>query len=126
MSRRKKLRIGFIGTGGIALSAHVPGWQALPDVEIVAVADVRETAAREFVKATGGRVQVFSDYREMLKLDLDAVDICTPNKVHTPAVIAALKAGKHVLCEKPLATTTKEIRRIGELADKMGLTPTIA
>lgn len=45
MSRRK-LRIGFIGTGGIALNAHVPGWQSLPDVEIVAVADVRETAAR--------------------------------------------------------------------------------
>lgn len=119
---RRKLRIGFIGTGGIALSAHVPGWQALPDVEIVAVADVRETAAQGFVKATGGRVQVFSDYREMLKLDLDAVDICTPNKVHTPAVLASLQAGKHVLCEKPLATTTKEIRKIGELADRMGLT----
>ncbi len=121
MSHRK-LRIGFIGTGGIALSAHVPGWQSLPDVEIVAVADARETAARGFVAATGGRVQVFKDYRDMLELDLDAVDICTPNMVHTPAVLAALKSGKHVLCEKPLATTTKDIRKMGQLADKMGLT----
>ncbi|MCC5023853.1 MAG: Gfo/Idh/MocA family oxidoreductase [Candidatus Synoicihabitans palmerolidicus] len=104
------------------MNAHVPGWQSLPDVEIVAVADVRETAARGFVAATGGRVQVFSDYKEMLKLDLDAVDICTPNMVHTPAVIAAWKAGKHVLCEKPLATSTKDIRKMGELADSLGLT----
>lgn len=122
MSKRK-LRIGFIGTGGIALNAHVPGWQSLPDVEIVAVADVRETAARGFVAATGGRVQVFKDYREMLaKKNLDAVDICTPNMVHTPAVLAALEAGAHVLCEKPLATTSKDIRKMGQLADKLGLT----
>ncbi len=120
MSQRK-LRIGFVGTGGIALSAHVPGWQALPNVEIVAVADVREMAARQFVAATGGRVEVFKDYRDMMKLDLDAVDICTPNMVHTPAVLAALESGKHVLCEKPLATSTKDIRRMGKLADKLGL-----
>jgi predicted dehydrogenase len=49
------------------------------------------------------------------------VDVCTPNNVHTPAVLAALQAGKHVLCEKPLAVTTKEVRQMGELADKKKL-----
>jgi len=49
------------------------------------------------------------------------VDICTPNQVHTPAVLAALRAGKHVLCEKPLAVTTREVRQMGELADRQKL-----
>ncbi|TVR51249.1 MAG: gfo/Idh/MocA family oxidoreductase [Puniceicoccaceae bacterium] len=120
MSSTKPLRIGFIGTGGIALNAHLPAWQACPDTEIVAVADVSEEAARKFVIATGGQAQVFADYRDLLRLDLDAVDVCTPNKVHTPAVVAALEAGKHVLCEKPLAVSTGEIEAIGAAVKSSG------
>jgi predicted dehydrogenase len=112
-----KLRIGLIGAGGIARAAHIPGWNTVPNVEIVAVCDVRketaESLAREF-----NIPHVFDDFRDLVKLDLDAVDICTPNRVHTPAVLAALGAGKHVLCEKPLAVTTREVKAMAAAAKK--------
>lgn len=112
----RKFRVGIIGGGGIAQAVHIPGWKNLPEVEIVGVADVSEATAKKAAAAAGAS-QIFSDYRDLLKLDLDAVDICTPNKVHTPAVLAALAAGKHVMCEKPLAVTTAEVREMGESAD---------
>ncbi len=116
----RKFRVGLIGGGGIAQAVHIPGWKNLPEVEIVGVADVSEATASKAAAMIGG-AKVFSDYRDLVKLDLDAVDICTPNKVHTPAVLAALNAGKHVICEKPLAVSTAEVREMGELADKQKL-----
>jgi predicted dehydrogenase len=106
----QKLKIGIIGSGGIVRGAHLkPGWLADPDAEIVAVCDIREPTARKLA-ADFNIPHVFTDFRDLLKLDeIDAVDICTPNMVHTPVVIAALEAGKHVLCEKPLAVTVAEI-----------------
>jgi len=107
---KKTLKIGLIGTGGIVRGAHLtPGWLAVPDCEIIAACDVNEATASKLADDFN-IPKVFTDYREMLQLEeLDAVDICTPNKVHTPAVIGALEAGKHVLCEKPLAVSTAEI-----------------
>lgn len=113
----RKFRVGIIGTGGIFKFAHAPGWQALPDVEIYAVCDVNQERARQAAQEVGA-THVVADYRDLVKLDVDAVDICTPNRAHTPAVLAALEAGKHVLCEKPLAVTTKEVRAMGQLADR--------
>jgi predicted dehydrogenase len=106
----KKLKIGLIGTGGIVRGAHLkPGWLAVPDAEIVACCDVHEPTAKKLAEDFN-IPKVFTDYNDLIALkDLDAVDICTPNKVHTPAVIAALAANKHVLCEKPLAVSTAEI-----------------
>jgi predicted dehydrogenase len=106
----KPLKIGIIGAGGIVRGAHLnPGWTIVPNAEIVAVCDINETAAGKLA-ADFKIPKVFTDFNELLKMDeIDAVDICTPNKVHTPAVIAALKAGKHVLCEKPLAVTVDEV-----------------
>ena len=106
----KKLKVGIIGSGGIARGAHLkPGWLAVPEVEIVAACDVHEPTARKLAEDFN-IPHVFTDFRDLLKLDkIDVVDICTPNKVQTPAVIAALEAGKHVLCEKPLAVSTEEI-----------------
>jgi predicted dehydrogenase len=112
-----KFRVGIIGTGGIAQAVHIPGWKAVPGVEIAAVADV-DRATAEKAAGMAGASKVFTDYRDLLKLDLDAVDVCTPNRVHTPVVLAALARGFHVLCEKPLAVSTSEVRRMGELADK--------
>jgi len=114
-----KLRIGLIGAGGIARSVHLPAWKNINNAEVVAVADINETAARG-VAETFGIPEVYTDYRKLAALGLDAVDICTPNKLHTPAVLASLEAGSHVLCEKPLAVTTAEVRRMGELADRKG------
>jgi predicted dehydrogenase len=106
----QSLKVGIIGAGGIVRGFHLnPGWLADPEVEVVAVCDVNEAVAKKL--AVDFKIpRVFTDFNELLKLkELDAVDICTPNKVHTPAVVAALRAGKHVLCEKPLAVTVDEI-----------------
>lgn len=118
--KTRKFRVGIIGGGGIAQAVHIPGWRNLPEVEIVGIADVSAATAAKAAAAAGG-VPTCTDYRDLLKLDLDAVDICTPNKVHTPAALAALNAGVHVLCEKPLAVTTAEVRAMGKLADKKKL-----
>src|ERR1035437_4862758 len=76
-----KFRVCFFGGCGVAQTFHIPGWKNLPEVEIVGIADVSEETARKAADAAGG-ARTFSDYRDLLKLDLDAVDICTPNKVH--------------------------------------------
>jgi predicted dehydrogenase len=98
-------RVAVIGTGMIANAAHIPAWKDLKeDVEIVGVADVRPEAARE----TAARYDIphhYSDPQKMLdELKPDLVSVCTPNVYHKPWSIAALKAGAHVLCEKPIAT----------------------
>jgi predicted dehydrogenase len=114
----KTLKVGIIGAGGIVRGFHLPGWQADPAAEVVAICDVNEATGRKV--ADEFKVpQFFTDYRELLKLgELDVIDVCTPNKVHTPAVIAALQAGKHVLCEKPLAVTVAEITAMREALRK--------
>jgi predicted dehydrogenase len=116
---KKTLKVGLIGTGGIVRGAHLkPGWLAVPDAEIVAACDISEKSVRSLA-ADFKIPKVFTDFHEMLKLkEIDVVDICTPNKVHTPAVIAALEAGKHVLCEKPLAVSTEEILAMREALRK--------
>ena len=117
---KPKLKVALVGAGGIARGQHLPGWNQIADAEVVAIVDINAEAAR--AAATEFCVpQVFTDYREMLKADVDIVDICTPNRLHTPVALAALKTGRHVLCEKPLAVTTAEVRQLGELADRKGL-----
>ncbi|MFA7343097.1 MAG: Gfo/Idh/MocA family oxidoreductase [Terrimicrobiaceae bacterium] len=115
-----KLRIGLIGAGDIVRRFHLtPGWLGIPDCEVVAACDIREDAAKAL--AADFRIpQVFTDYNEMLKLGLDCVDVCTPNRIHTPAVLAALNAGAHVLCEKPLAVSVAEVRQMAEAAERNG------
>jgi len=115
-----KLQIGIIGAGGVAHWAHFPAWQKIKEAEVVAVADVNGEAAKAAAEKYN-IPHVFTDFNELVKLDLDAVDICTPNRFHAPATMAALATGKHVICEKPLATTTAEVRMAGECADKNGL-----
>jgi predicted dehydrogenase len=115
----KPLKVGLIGCGGIVTGAHLkPGWLVVPDVELVAACDINATLATKL--ATDFKIpNVFTDFRELLKMEeIDVVDICTPNKVHTPAVIAALEAGKHVLCEKPLAVSVDEVLAIREALRK--------
>ena len=112
----RKFKVGIVGCGGIAGLCHVPGWQAHPDVEIAAVCDVDKARAAALAQKAGAK-SVFSDFRKLARLkELDAVDVCAPNRVHTPAVLAALEAGKHVICEKPLAVTVREVAAMGQLA----------
>jgi predicted dehydrogenase len=115
----KKLKIGLIGAGGIVRGAHLnPGWLQVPDCEVAAVCDIHRPTA-EKLAGDFGIPQVFTDYRELLKLkEIDAVDISTPNRIHTPAVLASFAAGKHVLCEKPLAVSVAEIWQMEAAARK--------
>src|SRR5688500_9975636 len=115
-----QFKVGIVGAGGIARAVHLPGWKNLPNVTVVAVADINKAAAQSMA-LEHNIPHVYTDFNDLMKLDIDAVDICTPNRVHTPAVLAALEAGKHVICEKPLAVTTAEVRQMGQLADRKKL-----
>src|SRR6266545_6412392 len=108
----RPLRVGIIGTGGIATGAHIPGYQKTPGVELYAACDVIKERAESMAERFGFR-RVFTDFREMLKdPDLDVVSVCTPPFAHKDATIAALEAGKHVLCEKPMALDGDEAQQM--------------
>ena len=108
----KKMRVGIIGTGWIA-EAHVHAYLNQPDVEIVAGCDLIPGKAKAFFEKYGveGVKTDYANDEEMLadkSLRLDAVSICTYNRQHAPCAIHALKAGVHVLLEKPFTVTTEE------------------
>ena len=106
-----KLRIGLIGIGGICKGAHISAYLKMTEqVEIVALCDIRVDRA-EYAKETWfNDADVYEDYRELLKDEtIDAVDICTPNYKHAEIAVAALNAGKHVMCEKPDAVSVEAV-----------------
>lgn len=114
-----KIRVGIIGTGGISHS-HMLGYNQLDGVEVIAACDLNENRVREFADKYSVK-HVFTDYNELLQLkELDAVSVCTWNNAHAPISIAALKAGKNVLCEKPLAMNVKEAREMEQTAKESG------
>lgn len=117
----KKLKIGIIGSGGIAQGAHMRGYAAIPDLcEMVATCDINP----EVAKAAAEKFNIpktYTDYRELLKdKEIDAVSVTTPNAYHMQPTIDALKAGKHVLCEKPLAMNAKEAKKMCAAARDTG------
>ncbi|MBV6457068.1 MAG: Myo-inositol 2-dehydrogenase [Fimbriimonadaceae bacterium] len=117
----KKLRVGIIGSGGIAQNAHMKGYASIPDqCEMVAVCDVDpDTAAAAAEKF--GVSKTYHDYRELLAdKEIDAVSVATPNAFHRLPTIDALKSGKHVLCEKPLAMNAQEAKEMCRAAKESG------
>lgn len=109
----RKLKIGLIGAGGIAQGCHLPGFASMPELcEVAVVCDVNEETALAAAEKFGVP-KTATDYREVLvDKEIDAVSITTPNAFHKEPAIAALRAGKHVLCEKPLAMNADEAREI--------------
>lgn len=104
----RKIRIGIIGSGGIA-RAHAQAYKTMPDVEIAAVADVIPGKAAEFLALEQlTSAQAFDDHRSLLELDLDGISVCTPNMAHHQTTVDSLRAGKHVLVEKPMSVTLEE------------------
>ncbi|HEY8587988.1 MAG TPA: Gfo/Idh/MocA family oxidoreductase [Naasia sp.] len=115
------LRVGLIGAGGIA-GAHVKGYLANPGTtRLVAVADPVEANAQRRAEPAGAAT--YSDYTEMLaSADIDAVDICLPHHLHKDAIVAAARAGKHILCEKPLCLSVDEAREVQAAVHEAGVT----
>ncbi len=120
-------RVAIIGAGGIS-GAHIRGYLKLPDrIRCVALCDIspEALATRSVQLAPAGEVRTFDDWRTMLRDmgdQLDAVDICLPHHLHAPAILDAVAAGKHVLCEKPMCLTLDEADRISAAVESSGIT----
>ena len=116
----KKLKIGLIGAGGIATGCHMPGYANMDNVEIVAICDIKIEKAKKLA-AKYGVEQVFEDYMDVINLPgLDAIDICTPNYLHSTIAVAALEKGLNVFCEKPDAINAVEAEKMKAAAEKSG------
>ncbi|MFN8493964.1 MAG: Gfo/Idh/MocA family oxidoreductase [Caldilineaceae bacterium] len=115
----KTLKVGVIGVGGIA-KTHMPGWAASQDAEVVAGSDINEAVLQDWGKLHGAKKLVKNPAELFQDKDIDIIDICTPNRSHASLAIAALEAGKHVICEKPLAPTPDEIRQMIAARDRSG------
>ena len=124
----KRPRIGIIGCGGIARGSHAPSLKRLQEegaCELVACADVVADAAQAMA-AQFGIPRSFTDFHDLLALDeLDGVTVATPPFVHKEATVAALRAGKHVLCEKPMAMNVAEAKEMLAVARETGKVLTI-
>lgn len=115
------LRVAVIGAGNFATQAHIPGLQVHTHARVVALC----ARNRERVQALAGQFDipaVFTDYQDLLtRPDIDAVTIATPDALHFEVASAALEAGKHVFCEKPLTTTAAEAQALARLVRSTGL-----
>lgn len=115
----KKLKVGLIGLGGIA-NLHAGGWKESEHAELVAGCDINPEVFPRW-EAEHGIKNLTPEYQELIENpELDVIDICSPNNYHSEQTIAALNAGKHVLCEKPLAPTVAEIQQMIEARDRAG------
>ena len=115
----EKLKIGVIGNGNIS-GVHLRAYSLNPNVEIYALCDINEKAMQRRAEEYGV-TRLFTDVNEMVKLpELDAVSVCTWNAAHAKCAIAALNAGKHVLCEKPMALNAEEALAMQRAAEANG------
>ncbi|MFC7321791.1 Gfo/Idh/MocA family protein [Halobacillus campisalis] len=113
------LRVAIIGCGSIAQNRHLLEYEENKYVDIVAVCDIVEERAMVTAEAFGAKS--YTDYEELFsKEEVDAVSVCLPNYLHAPVSIAALEAGAHVLCEKPMATSREEADQMIETAERNG------
>jgi len=108
----KQIKVAIIGCGFIGNGKHLPSLVRQEGVQVVAFCDLvlekAQTSAKQFGTADA---LVCTDYRDVLnRTDIDAVHVCTPNSTHAEISIAALKSGKHVMCEKPMAKTAARSR----------------
>ncbi len=116
-----KLRVGIIGAGNIAQSAHLPAYAKRTDVEIVGIADLNLQRAQD-AAAKFGIPHAYTTVHELLAHeDVDYIDICVWNRYHSEVAIAAAKAGKAILCEKPMAINLEHALAMKEAVEKAGV-----
>jgi predicted dehydrogenase len=114
------LKFGIIGAGNIA-PVHATAIQGIPDAELIGVADTDLSRAETLVKKFGGKA--YADYHDLLALpELDVVTLCVPHFLHCPITLAAAAAGKHVLCEKPMAMSLAESDKMIAACKQAGVT----
>ena len=121
------VNIGIIGCGGIANGKHMPALSKIPNVRMVAFCDIIEEKAVKAAEKYGAEgAKVYTDYKELLKDEsIEVVHVLTPNKEHSFITIDALYAGKHVMCEKPMAKSAEDAKRMVEAAKATGKKLTI-
>ena len=113
--------VGIIGSGGIALANHLPGFALCPDTRVVALCDSNPEVLARASRQTG-IAATHADWHELVaRDDVHAVVIATPNFLHGPITLAAAKAGKHVLCEKPIAMNFPEAEAMARACDAAGV-----
>ena len=119
------LKFGMIGVGKICQGCHLPAYEKLQqsgDVKVVALCDINEDRLKEVGKRFPD-AKLYTSYREMIEKEaLDAVDICTPNNIHSEAAVFALEHGVHVMCEKPDAVSVAEAEKMKAAAEASGKT----
>src|SRR5690625_5684900 len=116
----EKLKIGIVGCGGIANGKHFPSLSKLDQVELVAFCDIEIDRAQKGAEQYGTKgAKVYEDYRDLLKDEsIDVVHVLTPNISHAEISIAAMEAGKHVMCEMTMAKTMKAAKEMVALANR--------
>lgn len=120
--KNKEVKIGIIGCGGIANGKHMPGLSKVDGAQMVAFCDIIPERAQKAAKEFGvADAKVYTDYKELLKdEEIEVIHVCTPNLSHGFITIDALESGKHVMCEKPMAKTAQDARKMLEVAKKTG------
>ena len=114
------MKVAIIGCGTIANNAHIPAYLAHSKAEIKYFCDVKKERAEDAVKKYGCGLAV-QDYKEVLAdQEVVAVSVCTPNAQHSEVAIAAMRAGKHVLCEKPAARVYEEALQMQKVQEETG------
>ncbi len=114
----RKLKLGIVGLGALAQTTHLPIFKKMPTVEISAICDV-DVRKLDHIGRKFNIKKRYADFQEMIKDDkIEAIAIITPNHLHAPMSIAALKFGKHVFCEKPMSTTIEEAEEMIRVAKK--------
>ncbi len=121
MARRRPLGVGVIGAGGanIATSCHLPAIQHTAGLELKALQDVNREGVRPYAEEYG--VDWYTDLAAMLaRDDVDVVQVCSPDPYHAEQTIAALEAGKHVMCQKPMALSVEDAQEMAATAARVG------
>lgn len=118
----RKVKVGVVGCGGIANGKHMPSLKKCENVELVGFCDlVPERAEKALSDFGADGAKVYPTYRELVEsAEIEVVHVCTPNSSHAEISIAALRAGKHVLCEKPMAHKIEDARAMVKAAKESG------
>jgi predicted dehydrogenase len=122
------VKAGIIGCGGISNNKHMPAIKRMNDVEMVAFCDIAIEKAEQAKKDFGSEEsRVYEDYKELLEkeTEIDVIYVLTPNRSHSEISVAAMKAGKHVMCEKPMAKTYAEAKLMVDTAKETGKVLTV-